>query len=181
MKKIAKGFTLMELMIVVMIIAVIAGFTYPLYDKYVMRGHRNEARQALTAAAQYYVSNYSRARRYDKVYDPDKPFSPADWGDVKTLSDLGLDKTQNGLYQIKLTFVNNKVADSEETAQGFVLEAQAIGRQARDKCKFIQLTHSNTKNASSASLVAGGSITEDNYKTLGLSPRNGLSLECWRG
>lgn len=181
MKKIAKGFTLMELMIVVMIIAVIAGFTYPLYDKYVMRGHRNEARQALTAAAQYYVSNYSRARRYDKVYDPDKPFAPADWADVKTLSDLGLDRTQNGLYQIKLTFVNNKVADSEETAQGFVLEAEAIGKQARDKCKFIQLTHTNTKTASSTAITSGSAIDEAAYKSLSLNPRDSLSLECWRG
>ena len=58
-----RGFTLMELMIVVAIIGIIAAFAYPSYQDSVRKSRRADAKQALTDAAarleQYYISNKS--------------------------------------------------------------------------------------------------------------------------
>ena len=55
-----QGFTLIELMITVAIIAILAAVAYPSYSEYVKRGNRSEGQALLndTAALQerYYVS-----------------------------------------------------------------------------------------------------------------------------
>ena len=57
-----QGFTLVEVMIVVVVIALLAGVAYPSYTDYVQRGYRSEGQALLndTAAAQerYYAQNY---------------------------------------------------------------------------------------------------------------------------
>ena len=57
------GFTLIEVMIVVAIVAIIAAFAYPSYQDSVRKSRRADAKQALTDLAarmeQYYISNKS--------------------------------------------------------------------------------------------------------------------------
>lgn len=64
MKKV-KGFTLIELMIVVIIIGILAGIAYPSYSQYVQRGYRTEGKSALLDLAakqeRYYMQNYKYA------------------------------------------------------------------------------------------------------------------------
>ena len=61
----SRGFTLIELMIVVAIVAILAAVAYPSYTAYVKRGHRAAARSQLLQADQYmkkfYASNDSYA------------------------------------------------------------------------------------------------------------------------
>lgn len=57
-----QGFTLIEMMIVVVVISILAALAYPSYTDYVQRGYRSEGQALLndTAAAQerYYAQNY---------------------------------------------------------------------------------------------------------------------------
>ena len=61
MKKIQKGFTLIELMIVVAIIGILAAIALPAYQDYTIRAKMSEVITALspakTAVSEYYISN----------------------------------------------------------------------------------------------------------------------------
>lgn len=50
MRKHRSGFTLIELMIVVAVVAILSAIAYPSYTEYVRRGHRADAREGLRAA-----------------------------------------------------------------------------------------------------------------------------------
>jgi type IV pilus assembly protein PilE len=59
-----KGFTLIELMIVITILAIISAIAYPSYTKYVLRGKRAEGRAALLDAAAREERYYSDTNQY---------------------------------------------------------------------------------------------------------------------
>ena len=48
-----QGFTLIELMIVVAVVAILSSIAYPSYTEYVRRGHRAEARAGLLQGQQW--------------------------------------------------------------------------------------------------------------------------------
>ena len=48
-----QGFTLIELMIVVAVVAILSSIAYPSYTEYVRRGHRADARMGLLQAQQW--------------------------------------------------------------------------------------------------------------------------------
>lgn len=73
-----KGFTLIELMIVVAIIAIIATFAYPSYQESVRKGYRSEGKAKLLEVSQQLERCYTQENKYggasciykngDKVY-----------------------------------------------------------------------------------------------------------------
>lgn len=64
MSRYSKGFTLIELMIVVAIVGIISAIAYPSYMNYVRKSHRAEIAQLLVESAQVLERHYSRANRY---------------------------------------------------------------------------------------------------------------------
>ena len=60
----SKGFSLIELMIVVAIIGIIAAIAYPSYTKYVQRSHRAEITEVMVEAAQTFERLYSKSGTY---------------------------------------------------------------------------------------------------------------------
>ena len=95
-----KGFTLIELMIVVAIIAILAVLAYPSYTDYLRKTKRAEAQAELLNLAskmqRYKVANFT----FLKV-DGD----PITLEDIAENSDLKLPRSGAALYQVELTDV----------------------------------------------------------------------------
>ncbi|SEP85004.1 type IV pilus assembly protein PilE [Ectothiorhodospira magna] len=60
----SNGFTLIEVMIVVVIIGILAAIAYPSYLRYIERSHISEGRAALLQAAQWMERRYTQDNRY---------------------------------------------------------------------------------------------------------------------
>jgi type IV pilus assembly protein PilE len=119
------GFTLMELVMTVAIIAVLAAIALPLYTRYVIRSGRTDARAALTEVA-------ARQERY-RYGNP---------GYATTLAQLGLGATtENGRYTISL-------ADGGAT---YTVSATPIGSQAtNDACGILTITNLGVKGSANS-------------------------------
>lgn len=130
MLKTSKGFTLIELMIVVVIIALLAGIAIPSYQKHVIETRRSDAKIALTELAQLQESYFADNNEY-----------------TNDLRDLGKVK-QGGKFLSPEEYYELKIIDA--TTQTFELEAKAIGIQkdSDDTCQTFTLDAANRKGAS---------------------------------
>jgi type IV pilus assembly protein PilE len=134
MKERERGFTLIELMITLVIVAILAGIAIPSYRNYVLRSHRVEATAALLrlAAAQ------------EKFYLQNNTYT-TNVGDVNGLAFTDADSTdkydtENGWYEVKVTAADN---------EAFTLTAAAKGDQVNDAdCTSFGLESSGKKTAS---------------------------------
>ncbi|NII09165.1 type IV pilin protein [Oleiagrimonas sp. C23AA] len=110
------GFSLIELMIVVAIVAILASIAWPSYRRYVVRSHRTDAKKALLEVA-------GREERYF--------YSNNDYTDQ--LSELGSSSSAAGQYYSLSIPVAN--------ATTYTVKATAVGSQQRDDelCQSISL------------------------------------------
>ena len=87
------GFTLIELMIVVVIIAILAGIAYPSYQNSIRKTNRTDAREALTRIAalqeRYFFSNsaYGALTDLGLTVDGTKHETPEEHYDITLLDD----------------------------------------------------------------------------------------------
>jgi type IV pilus assembly protein PilE len=127
-----RGFTLIELMIVVAIVGILSAIAYPSYAEYIRRGHRAEARAGLLQAAQWLERSATATGTY--------PLTAAFPANLKAVP--------NNRYDIAV------VSDGAT----FTLTATPKGAQTGDKCGNYTLTNTGLRGAKGA--TTGDIVTE---------------------
>ena len=106
----ARGFTLIELMIVAAIVAILAGVAYPSYVESVRRGARAEARAAMLNMAQIQERNFTDRGTYVAVTTSSgAPWSSVNWSGTNQANrkyDITVASASSSVYTITATPVS---------------------------------------------------------------------------
>lgn len=122
------GFTLIELMITVVIIAILAGIAYPSYVEQVKKARRTNAQADLVELSSFMERYYTENFTYmDGAGAPALPFdkSPKEGGEKYYNLSVSPTPTQNT----------------------FTLKADPIGSQSDDRCGSMTLDHTGSRTA----------------------------------
>jgi type IV pilus assembly protein PilE len=135
--KISGGFTLIELMIVVAVVAILASIAIPSYTQYVIRSNRTEGKVLLMQSAQSLERCYSRFGAYTNT----------------SCEGLFPQTSESGFYEVDFP------GDDDVAANSFTLSAVPQGTQAtRDtKCGTLTLNHVGQKGLGT---TATGTVDE---------------------
>lgn len=122
-----RGFTLIELMIVVAVVAILSAIAYPSYAEYIRRGHRSDAKAGLLQAQQW----LERAATATGQYPTALPAVFTGW-------------TADSTKRYSIGF------KGAPTTTAFTLIAtRKAGPQATDKCGDLTLTNTGVRSADS--------------------------------
>jgi type IV pilus assembly protein PilE len=140
-----RGFTLIELMIVVAIIGILSAIAYPSYQEYVKRSHRAEAQRGLMEAAQYMQRFYAANMAYDRLLGDTA--ARANFSTTDATFPAGLRTVKSGsstMYDVSVV----PTTATTTTAPGFTLTATptAGSIMANDRCGSLTLNSSGVKN-----------------------------------
>ena len=124
-----KGFTLLELMIVVGIVAILVILAVSSYSFATVKTRRNQAKGCLTQAAQYMERYYTTKMTYNDTVTPDPPKAPSAICDSDTQK----------YYTV--AFVGTPGATT------YTINAVPTARQKDPSCGTLSLDNTGTKGA----------------------------------
>lgn len=127
-----KGFTLIELMIVVAVIAILAAIALPSYQEHVRKSRRAQAKADLVELAQF----LERRHTVDNHYGGALAFS------VSPREATGT----SVMYNI----TRAPIAGNPPNPQTFVLRAEPANAQQNDRCGTLTLSNTGAKTRSGA-------------------------------
>ncbi|WP_181295837.1 type IV pilin protein [Pseudomonas sp. Q2-TVG4-2] len=128
-----RGFTLIELMIVVTIVGILAAVAYPSYIESVRKSKRAEVKAALLDAAQALERHYSANNTYLDA-----------GGALATVFQANVPASGAATYVL---------ASQAATASTYTLRATRTGSMASDPCGNYELTHAGVRGLNDS---AGG-------------------------
>ncbi|MBI1904768.1 MAG: type IV pilin protein [Rhodocyclales bacterium] len=127
LKRNKRGFTLIEVMIVVAIVSILVGIAYPSYVEHIQRSRRSECTTVMVSVANMLERRYSTTAPATYVAAPPIPAAltacPSQGG--------------GGVYY--------NIAPTVLTATTFTIQATPTISQAGDKCGSLTLTHAGVK------------------------------------
>lgn len=127
-----KGFTLIELMIVIAVIGILAAIAYPNYTEYMNRAKRAEAKTALLAGAQALERYYSLQGSYLDA-----------GGNLAAVFATQVPDAGSANYTLAVEGV--------ATATSFLLQATRVNRMASDPCGDYRIAHTGAQALNDAS------------------------------
>lgn len=146
-----KGFTLVELMIVVAIVGILASIAIPSYQKNILKSRRADARSALlgfaNAMERHFTENFSYCEAATAVF--------VGCGNG---NDTGVPVIFSATSPLDGTAVYYNLNIDAANATSFLLSATPVGPQANDDCGILEIDSLLQKDMTGA---AAGMTTAD--------------------
>lgn len=143
MNRLLRGFTLIELMIVIVVIAILASVAIPSYQEYVRKGKRADAGAALMGLAAVMERHFTASGNYCDMAGAGGE-TVADCGDAGT-NDRGPPSTYPTQSPQDETVAAYNLTISDATETTYTLSAARTGPQTGDKCGTLTYTSTGQK------------------------------------